>query len=87
MPLTKSKARGTPKAVCQGEAEKSVMADHIWNEIHLPLWDQAKIIDRAEYWKIRCLIEVVHVLDYNDLLSRPSIEMNTIWEPLIKKAW
>ena len=25
------------------------------------------------------------MLGYNDLLSRPSIEMNTIWEPIIKK--
>ena len=26
------------------------------------------------------------MLGYNDLLSRPSIELNTIWEPIIKKA-
>ena len=25
------------------------------------------------------------MLSYNDLLSRPSIELNTIWEPIIKK--
>ena len=25
------------------------------------------------------------MLGYNDLLSRPSIELNTIWEPIIKK--
>ena len=25
------------------------------------------------------------MLGYNDLLSRPSIEMNTIWEPIIKR--
>ena len=33
----------------------------------------------------RHLKEVTHMLGYGDLLSRPSIEMNTIWEPLIKK--
>ena len=32
------------------------------------------------------LRELAHLLGYNDLLSRPSIELNTIWEPIIKKA-
>ena len=53
---------------------------------HLPLWDKVEIIDRAEHWKIRRLKESTHKLGYNDLLSRPSIELNTIWEPIIKKA-
>ena len=67
------------KAVCQGEIEKSGMVDHIWKEKghHLLLWDQAKIID----WE-----ESVQMLGYHDLLSRPRIERNTIWEPLIKKV-
>ena len=58
------------------------MADHIWKEKgnHLPLWDQAKIHDKEEHWKIRRLKEAAHKL------SIPSIEINTIWEPLIKKA-
>ena len=33
------------------------------------------------------LKESAHMLGYCDLLSRPSIEMNTIWEPIIKKAF
>ena len=45
-----------------------------------------EIIDRAEHWRIRRLKESAHMLGYNDLLSRPSIELNTIWEPIIKKA-
>ena len=28
----------------------------------------------------------LRMLGYNDLLSRPSIESNTIWEPIIKKG-
>ena len=51
---------------------------------NLPLWDEVEIIDRAEQWRIRRLKESAHLLSYNDLLSRPSIEMNTIWEPIIK---
>ena len=75
------------KAVVRGEIEKSVMADHIWKEkgTHLPLWDKVKMIDRAEQWRIRRLKESPYV-GYNDLLSRPSVELNTIWEPIIMKA-
>ena len=77
-----------PKAVVRGGIEKSGMADHIWKEKgnHLPLWDKVEIIDRGEHWRIRRLKESAHMLGYNDLLRRPSIELNTIWEPIIKKA-
>ena len=76
------------KAVLLGEIEKSGMADHIWKEKgnYLPLWDKVEIIDRAGHWRIRRLKESAHMLGNNDLLSRPSIEMNTIWKPIIKKA-
>ena len=75
------------KAVVQGEIEKLGMADHIWKEKgnHLPLSDEVEIIDRAE-WRIRRLMESAHMLGYNDLLSRPSIELNTIWKLITKKA-
>ena len=76
------------KAVVRGEIEKSGMADHIWKEKgnHLTSWDKVEIIDWAEHWRIRHLKESAHMLGYIDLLSRPSIELNTIWEPIIKKA-
>ena len=54
--------------------------------IHLPLWDEVEIIDSEEHWRRRHLKESAHMLGYSDLLSRPSIEMSTIWEPVIKKA-
>ena len=68
--------------------KKSGMADHIWKEKgnHLPLWDKVELIDRAEYWRIRCLKESAYMLGYRDLLSRSSIELNAIWELIIKKA-
>ena len=77
------------KAVVRGEIEKSGMTDHIWKEKgnHLPLWDKVEIIDRAEHWRIRRLKESAHMLGYNDLLSRSSIELNTIWQPIIKAWW
>ena len=76
------------KAVVRGEIEKSGMADHTWkkNGNLLPLWDKVEIIDRAEHWRIRRLKLSAHMLGYSDLLSRPSIELNTIWESIIKKA-
>ena len=76
------------KAVVRGEIEKSCMVDHIWKETghHLPLWDKVEIIDRAEHWKIRPLKKSAHMWGYNDLLSRPGVELNTIWEPINKKA-
>ena len=59
MPPTKSQAR---KAVVRVEIEKSGMADHIWKEKgnHLPLWDEVKIIDREEHYRIRRLKESAH---------------------------
>ena len=85
MPPARNKDR---KAVVGGEIEKSGMVDNIWKEKgnHLPLWDKVKITDREKHWRIRRLKKSVHMSGYNDLLSRPSIEMNTIWEPIIKKV-
>ena len=89
MPLnkeTKPRLLEHQKAVVWGEIEKSGMADQ-WKEKgnYLPLWDKVKIIYREGHWK-RCLKEVAHMLGHVDLLSRPSMEMNTIWEPIIEKA-
>ena len=62
------------------------MADHILKERGNPLalWDKVKIIDRDQDWRIRRLKESGRMLGYIDLLSRPSIEIDTIWEPIIK---
>ena len=75
------------KAVVRGEIEKLGMADVICTEKenHLPFCNEVELIDRAEHWRIRRLKESAHMLGYNDLLSRPSIELNTIWEPIIKR--
>ena len=68
------------KTVYQGEVKKSDMADHICKEkgTSLPLWEEVKIIDGEEHWRIRCLKETMNMLVYSDLLSRPFIEMNMI---------
>ena len=76
------------KAVCWREVEKLAKTDHEWKEKGniLSLWDEVKIIDMEEHWKIRHLKEAVQMLGYSDLFSKPSMEMNMIWQPLIKKA-
>ena len=73
------------KAVTRGETDKSGIAYHVWKEKgdHRPLWDEVKIINSEPHWKVRKLKETAHMLGHNNLLSRPSIELNTIWEPLI----
>ena len=76
------------KAVIRGEIENSGMADHICQEKvnHLPLWDEVEIIDRADHWRIRPLKESADMVGCDNLLSRPSKEMNIIREPIIKKV-
>ena len=76
------------KAVVRGEIKKSGMADHIWKEKrnHLPIWDEIKLIDREKRWRIRRLKEAAYKLGNSDRLSRPSIVMNTICEPIITKV-
>ena len=48
---SKIKLEEHKKAVVRGEIEKSGMADHIWKERgnHLPLWNEAEIIDSVEH--------------------------------------
>ena len=53
----KARQKEHRKTIVRGEIEKSGIADHIWKEkgIHLPLWNEVEIIDRAENWRIRRL--------------------------------
>ena len=66
--------------------KKSGVADHIWREKgeHRPLWNQFDI-DKEHHWKIRKLIESAHMLGQRNL-NRRSIEIHTIWEPVIRSA-
>ena len=80
MPPTKSNAKRTVKSSITRWIEKSGMEDHIEKEEGnpLPLWDEVKIIHREEHWRIRHLKWSAHMLGYSDLLSRPSIGINTM---------
>ena len=41
--------------------------------------------DKGDHWKIRRLKEAGHMLIYSDLIIRPNIEKNMIWESIIRK--
>ena len=52
----------------------------------VPILNYFKIIERKEHWRIRHLKGALYMLGYSERSSKPNIEMNVIWEPLIKKA-
>ena len=85
--LLKVRLQEHQKAVTRGEVEKSGVADHIWREKgdQCLLWDQVEIIDKEHHRKIHKLKESAHMLGHK-ILSQPSIEINTIWEPVIRSA-
>ena len=58
------------------------MADYIWKEKgnHLPLWDEVKIIDREELWRIRGLKEAV-CSSHRSIFSHKSMP-----PPLLRQA-
>lgn len=58
--------------------EKLGVTDHIEIEKgdHRPQWDEVELIDKL--WERRKLKESAHILLYKNILSRPSIGMNTI---------
>ena len=66
------------KAECSGEVKKSGMADPLWKEKgnHLPLWDEVRIIDWEEHWRIQHLKEAAHMLGYNGQLKRLNIKLD-----------
>lgn len=44
-------------------------------------------LDREEHRRIKYVKESVLILDYAGYLSRPSIKMNTVSEPTIKRTY
>ena len=68
--LLKVRLKEHRKAVGQGEIEKPGMVDNIWTE-------------KGNHRRLK---ESAHMLGYNDLLKKPTIELNTILKPIIKKT-
>ena len=76
------------KVVTRMEVEKSGVAEHAWREKgdHCPMWDHVEFIDKEHHRKIRKLNESAHMKGHKNLLSRLSIEISTVWEPVIRSA-
>lgn len=57
--------------------------------MNLVIQPLSRIVQIYKYWiqgeQLVRLNESAHILGYEDLLNRPSIEINTIGEPLINK--
>lgn len=70
------------ETVICGDIEKLGNVGHIWREKEnqLSLWNKIKVIDKKEWWRVRWFKEAAHMLGNNILLSRPSIEFNSICE-------
>lgn len=64
------------------------MTDYIRREMRdiRYLWDEIVINDREYHQKMRKLKEPVHKLGQKNLISRPSVDINTIQEPVIQRA-
>lgn len=65
------------------------MSDNVWREKsgHQPnvKWSKKKKIKKMkEHWRIRFLKKSPHMLGYDNLVSRPSLEIDTILGSLIK---
>lgn len=51
---------------------------------HQQLWNEVKMLDKKEHWRVRLLKESERMLDYEDLHNKPSLEINKIYDQLIK---
>lgn len=65
------------KAVLRDETTKSGMTFHVWREMssQRTQWKEMKIL---EHWRIRRLKVSAHMLRYNDLPNRVSLEFFTL---------
>lgn len=63
------------------------MVDHVSSDEsgRKPLWIEFNITDIKQDWMIRWQTESVHMLCSEILLSGPRIEVNGLWNPLIRK--
>lgn len=58
--------------------------DHVFAEKrrYYLLWDEVQILGKKEHYSFRCLKELVHMIGYENLLSRSSIDLSTIWQTI-----
>lgn len=47
--------------------------------------NEVKILNKKEHWIVRRLKESTYILGYGNLLTKPSVEINVLWQHIIKK--
>ena len=59
-------------ATRRGETEKSAITEHAWSRHHQPLWEEARILDRASHTTTLLIKETIHISlrDPAELLNR-----------------
>ena len=69
----------------KGLTEKSRIVEHAWNENHKIQWSNAKIVAKESNSIKRKLKEAAYIALTQDPISQPSIELKSIWIPLLRK--
>ena len=59
-------------ATRRGETEKSAITEHAWSRHHQPLWEETRILDRANHTTTLLIKETIHIslMDPAELLNR-----------------
>jgi hypothetical protein len=64
--------------------ERSRLAQNLFEENHLVLWEEANILEAEKNPGYRKNKEAVYMACLQNPISRPSVEISPIWHPLIR---
>jgi hypothetical protein len=68
------------------DPDVSKLCEHHYHTGHRILSDQAEITGHEQHWKTRKFHEAAEIMKGGELVfSEPSMEINPIWRPMIKK--
>jgi hypothetical protein len=64
----------------------SKLTEHHFNTGHRILWDETKIIGKEPDWRARKINEAAVIMEGgNEVFSDPSVEIDSIWKPVIEE--
>ena len=75
-------------ATRRGETEKSAITEHAWSRHHQPLWEEARILDRASHTTTLLIKETIHISlrDPAELLNRDQgLDIDCCWNNLARR--
>ena len=68
-----------------GETLRSGLAEYAWTNGHNIHWTEAKILHKEENWQKQKFKEAVYIAQGNGGLSHPSVEIPSVWRPLLER--